>query len=354
MSFGIRDTAAAVDDATQPTTHGGRLPETLQGRIVSDLVAAMGGRLGIRNAEDISVEITVDLPVHSTGTVRDETSSETGDTGPPVLVVSDSLERRRALVSVLASAGLAPVTLAYPYTGEALENVLADANHPPRAALIEVAQEPFEACEAFLAQTNHSIPVTVLVNSGRRGDAAQCRAAGISAYLAHPVGPGDVADTLQATIDVPVRSSLVTRHWLREGRRTLEILIADDSPVNARLVSHLLEARGHAVTIVTDGQQAVEAALSRSFNIVLMDILMPTMTGIAAARAIRRSESGTRVPIVAMTAFAQQASREVCFSAGMDDYVTKPWQPDELIAIVERTASRSTGSGAGKSLAATP
>ena len=125
--------------------------------------------------------------------------------------------------------------------------------------------------------------------------------------------------------------------------KRLRILLAEDNAVNQRLAQRLLEKRGHHVSIVGDGRQAVEAALlAPPFDLILMDVQMPTMDGLEAARAIRQIENPQRssVPIVAMTAFAMKADRDRCLAAGMNAHLSKPIDPTELSATVEGFASR--------------
>jgi CheY-like chemotaxis protein/HPt (histidine-containing phosphotransfer) domain-containing protein len=124
---------------------------------------------------------------------------------------------------------------------------------------------------------------------------------------------------------------------LRESRHHLHILVAEDNPVNEKLVVRLLENRGHQVVAVGNGREALAALERAPFDILLMDVQMPEMDGIQAAVAIRQREqlTGTRLPIIALTAHAMQGDRERCLEAGMDGYISKPIRADELLAVVE-------------------
>jgi CheY-like chemotaxis protein len=113
----------------------------------------------------------------------------------------------------------------------------------------------------------------------------------------------------------------------------LRILLAEDNPINMMLIRELLRRRGHNVTEVTTGNDAVRAMLEGQFDLLLTDIHMPGMDGIEAARVIRAGEarSGrTRTPIVALTADALDAGKRACQEAGMDGFLTKPVDPAEL------------------------
>jgi CheY-like chemotaxis protein len=114
------------------------------------------------------------------------------------------------------------------------------------------------------------------------------------------------------------------------------VLVAEDNPTNQKLVSALLDHKGHHVSIVSNGRLAVERAALEPFDVILMDVQMPEMSGLEATAAIREQERGTgrHVPIVALTARAMSGDREQCFAAGMDAYVSKPVKADELFAAI--------------------
>jgi len=122
--------------------------------------------------------------------------------------------------------------------------------------------------------------------------------------------------------------------------RRLDVLLAEDNPVNQRLALSLLQRRGHRVTTVTNGREALDAVVQRSFDIVLMDVQMPEMGGLEATAAIRdrERETGAHLPIIAMTAHALKGDRERCLKAGMDEYLTKPLDARQLSTVVEHVA----------------
>jgi signal transduction histidine kinase/CheY-like chemotaxis protein len=126
------------------------------------------------------------------------------------------------------------------------------------------------------------------------------------------------------------------------------ILLAEDNKVNQLVARRLLENRGHSVTVVGNGREAVSAALTGGFDLVFMDVQMPEMDGLEATAEIRRRETGgRRLPIVAMTAHAMKSDRERCLEAGMDGYVMKPVQAAEI----ERAMAEAMQAAAGASLA---
>jgi two-component system sensor histidine kinase/response regulator len=259
----------------------------------------------------------------------------------PVLVISDLEDERRRLVATLGESSMSPIAVAHLEPALAAVKRAAERGSPIRAVVLAVGDDPFHVCERFNSALSERIPVVVSVPSGRRGDSTMCRDVGVAGYLAAPVAPGDVSDTVKAVISLGDKgdtTTLVTSHWLREGRNSLKILIADDSPTNLRLTTRMLENRDHSVTAVENGQLAVEAIRLGSFDVVLMDLQMPVMDGIQATAAIRADEGarGVHVPIVAITAYDD---RQRCSDAGMDGYLEKPYRPQDLFEMVERMAA---------------
>lgn len=120
--------------------------------------------------------------------------------------------------------------------------------------------------------------------------------------------------------------------------RGLDILLAEDNPVNQRLALRLIEKRGHSVTVAEDGRQALAALEKQTFDLILMDVQMPHMDGLEATRHIRQREqlTGAHIPIIAMTAHAMKGDREDCLAAGMDGYISKPVKVEELFEAIEK------------------
>ncbi len=125
--------------------------------------------------------------------------------------------------------------------------------------------------------------------------------------------------------------------------RALRILLAEDNPVNQRVALYILHKAGHFVVAVENGKEALAALERDAFDLVLMDVQMPEMDGLAATQAIRQEETqtGRHLPIIAMTSHAMKADRQRCLDAGMDDYVAKPIQKADLF----RAIAAVTGAG---------
>src|SRR5205814_10583846 len=117
----------------------------------------------------------------------------------------------------------------------------------------------------------------------------------------------------------------------------LHVLLADDNPTNQKLVELLLDQHRHRVTTVGNGREAVAISAEQPFDLILMDVQMPEMSGLDATAAIRAREraTGAHTPIISMTAHAMSGDREQCLTAGMDAYLSKPLRPHDLMAAID-------------------
>jgi len=182
--------------------------------------------------------------------------------------------------------------------------------------------------------------IMMLTSAGQRGDGARCRELGIAVYLIKPIRQSEMLEAILSALGKSLgkeRPTVITRHTLRENRRKLQILLAEDNAVNQQLAIRLLEKRGHTVTPAVNGSEALALLKTSQFDLVLMDVQMPTMDGFQATAAIRKEEEsgGRHLPIIAMTAHAMEGDRERCLAAGMDGYVGKPIKVEEFIEAVE-------------------
>ena len=187
-----------------------------------------------------------------------------------------------------------------------------------------------------------------MTSSPLRGDGITLRDEGFVGYLKKPVQPSTLYDLVAEVLKPPrtiggtAHLQLVTRHTLFEQnllkpRRESRVLLAEDNPVNQRIVIRMLEKLGVTADVVVNGRKAVEALAQRDYDLVLMDCQMPEMDGFEATAIIRNKERNQRhTPIYALTANAMEGDRERCLAAGMDDYISKPIGLDELKTRVDR------------------
>jgi two-component system sensor histidine kinase/response regulator len=265
-----------------------------------------------------------------------------------VLVVDDNATNRRILHDMLSGWRMKP-TLARdaPEALRQIEQAIA-AGRPYPLIIVDGHMPDIDGFTLIeQIRQNQSVAgatIMMFTSGGQRGDAARCREMGVAAYLTKPIGQAALLNAILQVLGATRRSerpSLVTRHSLREGRKGLRILLAEDNLVNQKLAFRLLEKRGYAVDIAGNGREALAKLASESFDLVLMDVQMPEMDGFEATAAIRQSEkaSGRRLPIVAMTAHAMTGYRERCLAAGMDGYITKPIQAQEMFEVIDNLAS---------------
>ncbi len=198
------------------------------------------------------------------------------------------------------------------------------------------------------------ILLVMLSSRGRRGDAKRMSEAGFAAYLTKPARPSTLLDALR-TVWANSRNPsearpLVTRHSLAESVSPAKapvsvgqdavgphVLVVEDNAVNQMVALRMLQRLGCRIALAGDGEKALEMIKNAAYDIVFMDCQMPVMDGYEATAEIRRREgSGKHSVIVAMTANAMQGDRERCIAAGMDDYVSKPVNKQEIIAILKR------------------
>jgi two-component system, sensor histidine kinase and response regulator len=172
------------------------------------------------------------------------------------------------------------------------------------------------------------------------------RKIGIADWVTKPVKPSRLLHALREAIfgrddDAPSSG----RRALRVTTRSLDVLVAEDNAVNARLLRGLLEQGGHRVTVVGDGQGALDELAARSYDLALVDLQMPEVDGITVAWQVRQREkkTGGYIPLVAVTAHAMKGDRERCLRSGFDGYITKPVRIDELHHIIDNIVPASYG-----------
>jgi CheY-like chemotaxis protein len=279
-----------------------------------------------------------------------------------ILVVAGRRTGREALQRILLGAAMRP-TVVDP--DHAIDELLAAeaAGRPFPLVLID-ARTPavggFEMAGRIRAIRQLSaVRIVLLPGYGRRGDAARCRELGVSAYLTRPLRRADIVAALETVLETgPETSSfpLVTRHLVGGQPDPLRVLLAEDDSLVRRLVSVILEKRGHSVVTAGNGRQALAALERESFDVLLTDVEMPELDGLGTLRAVRQREKSTarRLRVVAMTGHALEEDREHLLGAGMDAYVAKPIQPEELFFVLERPAGDPGPPGSSRPLTPEP
>jgi signal transduction histidine kinase/CheY-like chemotaxis protein/ligand-binding sensor domain-containing protein len=354
LSFSVRDTGIGmapdkVDRIFQPFSQADasttrRFGGTGLGLTISaSLAKLMGGRLWVESREGegstFHVTMCVDAAPQTESTLGRGTPEPESD-NRRLLVADDNPTCRNVLVGLLRRWGLDPVEATD--GTEALALLRAAPRGSFRAALLD-AEMPgasgWEVAESIAAEPMAPRAIVMVPIPARR-----THAPGVAAVVAKPLcGP----DLWQALSVGATRQETATSHatpsppnpiaeQTKRDRQGLRILLAEDNPVNQLFARRLLEKNGHCVTLAMDGEAALRALDKETFDIVLMDVQMPVMDGLEAARRVRERERGTQshIPIIAMTAHAMTGDRDMCLQAGMDGYVSKPIDQRELLAAI--------------------
>jgi CheY-like chemotaxis protein/HPt (histidine-containing phosphotransfer) domain-containing protein len=199
--------------------------------------------------------------------------------------------------------------------------------------------------------------LVMLTSAGQRNDAARVKQAGFDDYLIKPVRSSRLLDCLKTAISPkpqthssphPVRPG--TKGVAENGQKT-RILVADDNTTNQLVALAMLNRIGYCGDAVANGLEAIRALTQIPYDVVLMDVQMPEMDGLEATRRIRDPKTGvqnSRVPIIAMTAHAMKGDQDKCLAAGMDDYIAKPVQFEELVSVLQHWLERATASPASE------
>jgi CheY-like chemotaxis protein len=177
----------------------------------------------------------------------------------------------------------------------------------------------------------------MLTSGVRPDDAADLRALGIPQHLLKPVKQSEIYNLVVTSLSaIGVAAPAAPIHQVSpdaiQSLSGLRVLLAEDNVVNQKLALGILGKLGHETTIANNGCEALEKIQRQQFDLVLMDVQMPEMDGLAATRELRRRESGgdKRLPVIAMTAHAMKGDRDRCIAAGMDDYLSKPIRLKDL------------------------
>lgn len=329
LRFSVRDTGPGVSpdkqamifeeftqaDAGVARRHGGT---GLGLAIVRRLARAMGGEVGLTSRPGAGSSFWVELPFVSAAYAP---SPNLG--GVRVAVATQSATLLDALRALAASLGCVPVE-----AHEQPDIVLFDWTEGADSEHIDALKRSARAVIAVCAQE-------------KRDEIKQARAAGLEHYVLKPVRRRSLVERIELALGDGVVVEEPKENEQSQPLAGLRVLLAEDNPINALLARTLLTREGCVVSAVQDGQEAVEAAASGAYDLILLDIRMPRLDGLEAAQRIRAGQGpSARAPIVALTADAGEAERVQAFQAGMDDFITKPIDVTRLLAVAERFTGR--------------
>jgi two-component system sensor histidine kinase/response regulator len=341
LRFAVRDTGVGIprdrqasifrafeqEDASTTRRHGGT---GLGLTIAARLIGLMDGTLAVDSAPGQGSTFT--FTAHVAVDAVPPVAVGGGLAGHRVLVVDDSAIHRHVVAGWLRARGALPTTVAD--GAAALDAVV---HGGPYAALVVDARLPGTDAGALvdaLGERSHLGPEHVVLLTV--GEPAEV---GVAALM-KPVPE----DELVAAIERAIAGQGVRRpvaRALSAPAAALRILVAEDSDLNARLYRALLGRAGHQVTLVSHGRDAVVAAATDRFDLLLLDLHMPELDGFAVIAAIRdrERETGGHLPVIAVTARSRPEDRTRCLAAGMDDFLAKPFAAADLAAVIERVAA---------------
>jgi PAS domain S-box-containing protein len=361
LRFSVRDTGIGMSrqqqehifesfvqaDASTTREYGGT---GLGLAIVSQLVALMDGKLWVDSEAGVGTQFHFTVPVQlaQPTAAPDGGACGAGLRHKAVLVIDENATSGQIIVNLLRSWKMRPVLVR---GGDELALQV-----PPGGA----PAEPFCAaiCSAsFLADGGAALgtalgaaglpPTSIIAVLPPHDDSAARQAglaSGLTAFIKKPVRHSELFNLLSGIVGSGAASSTGAHPPAaappsgRAAPTSLRVLVADDHPVNQMLISELLRSRGHTFTVVGNGVEVLRMLERESFDVILMDGQMPEMDGYQTTAEIRRREalSGTHIHIVAVTAHAMSGDRQTCLKAGMDDYLSKPIEPLDLYACLER------------------
>jgi two-component system, sensor histidine kinase and response regulator len=257
--------------------------------------------------------------------------------------VDDNSTNRRVLQDILTRWAVETTTVE---TGErALSELLSarEQNHPYQIVLTDMqmpGMDGFRLVEEIRRNPGLAgMAIIMLYSTHHGGFADKCRRLGITSYLSKPVRKTELLSALQRVSGHDITAAKLFSVAALEERRSktgLNILLAEDNRINQAVAIQMLEKMGHSITVANTGIEVLSQLSAGSFDLVLMDVQMPEMDGIEATRQIRNEESnsGTHVPIIAITAHAMKGDRERCLEAGMDGYLSKPINKAALLSVI--------------------
>ena len=264
--------------------------------------------------------------------------------GKRILIVDDNLTNRRILTRLVLLWGMLPATL--PSALEAIDRVRHGEHFD--IALVDMSMPGVDGLdltqEIRRRRSNEQLPIVMLTSLGQRQILQAGHADGLTACLSKPIKAAQLYSTLVAVLEgthpgasAPAPAQALGR---TQATQSLRVLVAEDNPINQRVAARLLQHLGYGTDIVADGRAALTAVQERPYDLVLMDIQMPELDGVEAAREIVRTRGATGLPrIVAMTANAMPGDRESYIAAGMDGYLAKPIELGDLAEALQQVTA---------------
>ena len=332
--------AFSQGDASTTRKYGG---SGLGLAISSRIVELMGGKIWVVSKlhEGATFYFTAKLPI-APGPAAPELAVQPDLAGIRVLVVDDNATSQAILEDALKNWGLVVHVVGSGPEALCLLQQAAKGENPYHLLLADDCMPGMDGLSMVMEMRQSlslNVPaVMMLTADDYYASIRRCREMGIAAYLLKPVMLSELVTAIRQALSPVAEEVQQSGNDGKLSSRRLRILVAEDNPVNQRLSVRMLEKMGHRVAVAQTGKEALDALHAEKFDLVLMDLQMQEMDGFAATREIRTAEQDGQdhLPVIAMTAHALKGDREVCLAAGMDDYLAKPINSEELRQVIER------------------
>lgn len=315
--------------------------------ITQRLIEMMGGKVWIDSTPGVGTTFHFSIVADIAQDEGNQQTTQIRDfNGLKVLIVDDNATNRLILDEMVQNWRMSPTVVEN--GTEALKQIeAAEANSDSFDLVLLDAHMPeidgFDVAER-IGQLLGANGVTLMMLSSADCDSSyqRCRDLGVSSYLVKPLKQSELLDAIVEVLHKEDRHSkeiidvVSITNADNFDMAPLNILLAEDNHVNQQLMLRILHRENHKVTVANNGVEAVSCARDIQPDLILMDVQMPEMDGMQATAEIRREESvsGQHVPIIALTAHAMKGDREKCLDAGMDGYVSKPIQVNELKRVM--------------------
>ncbi|MGB3862622.1 MAG: response regulator [Candidatus Aminicenantaceae bacterium] len=316
--------------------------------ITSALVEKMNGKIWVESEEGKGSEFFVILKLRESDLLDrgDITPLESEELkGKGVFIVDDNDNARRLIKSYCQNAGLL-VRKEYILAVDAWKELETEKALPDLiiSDIMMPKMDGYNFARKIKSEPKfEGIKLVAISSDARPGSARLAKESGFDAFMTKPARERAVINVLKTVLgDARKEGQIVTTHMAEElSAKKIKVLVAEDNPVNQKLIRILLQKLGCKEEIAPNGKIAFEKATTEEYDLCLMDLQMPVMGGVEATKNIRKS-GNTKLPIIALTAVAFKEGRDECLEAGMNDFLTRPVDPDKLRAkILEWTKNKT-------------
>jgi signal transduction histidine kinase/CheY-like chemotaxis protein/tetratricopeptide (TPR) repeat protein len=325
------------------------------------LVELMGGRMWVESELGKGSEFHFTMPLEFLAETQSNGAELLLGQPPATLLIGTHASARRVYGEMLGEFGCEVESVDDMQT--AVERLLSSAplaDQRPVLAVVDVRAT--QALDVAIidrlrsASARRDLALIFLIPAGQVKLVEQCRQLGLTHCLVKPIKRSELVQLVRSALGESSATAAADEvPKPAEPTRSLRILVADDSPFNQQVAAGLLELEGHSVRLAADGREAIEMFKQEPFDFIFMDVEMPEMDGLAATTLIRQLEQagGTHIPVVGLSAHALVGFRERCLAAGMDAYITKPIQTDELFGALKLAAPVTPTGGVAPSVETT-